>query len=92
MNNKLKQLKIIKFRRDLVENAELDWDEDYYMSLNNETFEFVVSKLSTLKKELALAEANRIMRIPPLFSESEVNALEALRRKFAECKRSNETP
>lgn len=80
------RLKKLNYRRDAVESAGLEWDEEYFLSLNDKTFESSLEKLKS-----ASATATRSMNIPQIFSH-ELSSMDTLRDGFAELRnRRNES-
>ena len=83
------ELRKVNQRRDLVESAGLDWDSDYWMSLNDKTFNFVLEKMRQVKTEVAIAERTQSLKIPPIISQHELSVLDTVRQGFAERKNGN---
>lgn len=83
------QLKKVNERRDVVESAGLDWDSDYWMSLDDKTFEFVLQKMTQVRTEVAIASTTHSLKIPPLISQRELSVLDTVRQGFAERKNGN---
>jgi len=75
------------YRMGIVLSEGLDWfgHEDYWMSFNDRTFQFVVNRMSTAKK--ATAETKTI-RVPQIYSEPELTPIDTIRTFFAERKNS----
>ena len=71
------RLKTLNYRRDAVEDAGLEWDEEYFLSLNDKAFELSLEKLKS-----ASATATT-MKIPQIFS-TELSSMDTLRAGFAE--------
>ena len=80
------QLKKANQRRDLVESAGLDWDSDYWLSLNDKTFEFILDKMKQVRTEVAIASATQSIKIPPMISQRELSVLDTIRQGFSEHK------
>lgn len=83
------QLKKVNERRDVVESAGLDWDSDYWMSLDDKTFEFVLQKMTQVRTEVAIASTTHSVKIPPIISQRELSVLDMVRQGFAERKNGN---
>jgi len=84
------ELHKVNQRRDLVESAGLDWDSNYWMSLDDKTFDFVLEKMQQVKTEVAIAERTQSLKIPPIISVRELNTIDTIRQGFNEIKdRSN---
>ena len=84
------QLKKLDKRRDAVESAGLEWDSNYFMSLDDKTFNFVLEKMLQVKTEVAIAERTQSLKIPPIISVRELNTIDTIRQGFNEIKdRSN---
>ena len=82
------QLKKIDHRRSVLAAIDIDIDEDkdYWLSLDDDTFNFVVGKIIDIRKEVALAEKTQSIRIPALISERELNTLDVIREGLANLK------
>ena len=80
------QLKKVNERRDVVESAGLDWDSDYWMSLDDKTFEFVLDKMTQVRTEVAIASTTHSIKIPPIISQRELSVLDTVRQGFTERK------
>ena len=83
------RLKKLNTRREAVESVGLDWDSDYFMSLDDKTFNFVLEKMRQVKTEVAIAERTQSLKIPPMVSERELSVLDTVRQGFAERKNGN---
>lgn len=84
------QLKKVNARRDVLEAAGLEWDEDYWMSFDDGAFNYFlnlfIEQRVKVEKELALSERTRSIKVPVLIAERELNAIDACRQGFAELK------
>ena len=85
------QLRKIEQRRSILADIGIDIEEDrpYWLSLSDATFNFVVGKMADIRKEVAIAEATRSIKIPNLVAEPELSAYEQVRQGLAERKRNN---
>ncbi len=84
------ELRKVNQRRNLVESSGLDWDSNYWMSLDDKTFNFVLEKMQQVKTEVAIAERAQSLKIPPIISVRELNTIDTIRQGFNEIKdRSN---
>ena len=79
------QLKKVDHRRSVLSAIDIDIDEDkdYWLSLDDDTFNFVVGKMIDIHKEVALAEKTNSIRVPALISERELNTLDIVREGLA---------
>lgn len=68
------QLKVMQERREIVQSAGLEWDEDYFMSFNDEHFQITVRNFVNMTKQVSLAERTCTMRIPQLPRAEELSA------------------
>ena len=68
---------------------DIDDDVNYWLGLSDSLFEFVVSKCSEIKTELAIASTTNSIKIPPIISQHELSVLDAVRQGFAERKNGN---
>ena len=74
------RLKKINERREIVLDAGLDWDEDYYMSFSDKHFITTIEKLSHAQRQGKLAEATRtVLRIPPIVAPQSRSDIEIIR-------------
>ena len=75
------QLKKIDHRRSVLSaiGIDIDEDRDYWLSLDDDTFRFVVGKMIDIRKEVALAEKTQSIKVPALISEQELNTLDIVR-------------
>ena len=82
------QLKKIDHRRSVLSEIDIDIDEDrdYWLSLDDNTFNFVVGKMIDIRKEVALAEKTQSIRVPALISEQQLNTLDIVREGLANLK------
>lgn len=80
------RLKKANQRRDVIESAGLDWDSDYWLSLDDKTFEFVLDKMKHVRTEFAIASATQSIKIPPMISQRELSVLDTIRQGFSERK------
>ncbi len=83
------RLKKLDKRREAVESAGLDWDSDYWMSLDDKSFDFVLEKMRQVKIEFAIASATNSIKIPPIISQHELSSLDTARQGFVERKNGN---
>jgi len=79
------QLKKINHRRSVLSAIDIDIDEnrDYWLSLDDATFSFVVGKMVDIRKEVALAEKTQSIKVPALISQQELNTLDIVREGFS---------
>jgi hypothetical protein len=82
------QLKKVDHRRSVLAEigVDIDEDSDYWLSLDDATFNFVVGKMVDIRKEAALAEKTQSIRIPALVSAQELNTLDIVREGLANLK------
>ena len=80
------RLKKLNERREIVESAGLEWDEDYYMYFNDKHFLIAVRNLSNAMKQVALAEKTNSIKIPPIISQRELSTIDTIRQGFNEIK------
>jgi hypothetical protein len=76
------QLKKINDRRSVLAaiGIDIDEDRDYWLSLDDATFNFVVGKMVDIRKEVALAEKTQSIKVPAL------NTLDTVRQGLANLK------
>jgi hypothetical protein len=82
------QLKKVDHRRSVLAEigVDIDEDSDYWLSLDDATFDFVVGKMVDIQKELALAEKTQSIRVPALISQHELNTLDTVREGLTNLK------
>jgi len=82
------QLKKINDRRLVLAEigVDIDEDRDYWLSLDDATFNFVVGKMIDIHKEVVLAERTQSIKVPALISERELNTLDIVREGLANLK------
>ena len=80
------RLQKLNERREIVESAGLEWDEDYFMHFNDKHFMIAVRNISNAMKQAAIAEASRgaPMRIPQMLRAEELSGIELVRKYFSE--------
>lgn len=78
------RLKKLDKRREAVQSAGMDWDSDYFMSLDDKTFNFVLEKMQQVKTEVAIASTTHSIKIPPIISQRELSLLDTVRQGFNE--------
>ena len=66
--------------------VDIDEDRDYWLSLDDDKFSFVVGKMIDILKETALAEKTQSIRVPALLSAQELNTLDVVRQGLANLK------
>ena len=75
------RLKKMQERRDIVESAGLEWDEDYYMHFNDKHFMITVRNISNAMKQTSYAE-KKTLRIPQMPRIEELSAIELIQQEF----------
>ena len=69
------RLKKLNERRDIVEDAGLEWDEEYYMSFNDKHFLIAVKNITRAMKQTSYAEKNT-MKVPQMPRVEELSAID----------------
>jgi len=79
------QLKKINDKRSILSTIGIDIDEDrdYWLSLDDDTFNFVVGKMIDVRKELALAERTQSISVPAVVSAQQLSTLDIVREGLA---------
>ena len=71
------RLKKLNERREIVEDAGLTWDEEYYMSFNDKHFMITVRNITRAMKLTSFAE-KETMKVPQMPRVEELSAIELI--------------
>ncbi len=85
------RLKRLNDRRAVLDRFDEDIDSDleYWLNLDDKTFQFVVEKMKDIEVECTIAEKTNSIKIPPMISQRELSLLDTVRQGFAERKNGN---
>ena len=81
-------LRKVQERREVVENAGLEWDGEYFMALSDMQFDITIRKLVELSKNAYAEVASNRLNIPPIFIKNELddNPIHIIKQGFSEMK------